>query len=66
MKSNKIILSLRRRMQRTSDGKLYSEICDGVEDDTMIKLQAIFPSLFEKITKDKGFYDIQVSIKRLA
>ena len=66
MKNNKVTLSLRRRMQRALDGKIYSETGAGVEDDTMVKLNAIFPCLFSNIEKEKGLYDIQIMIKRIA
>ena len=59
-------MSLRRRMQRAMNGKLYSEGCDGREDDTMVLLASIFPSLFNNVEKELSLYDIQISIKRLA
>lgn len=66
MKNNKVTLSLRRRMQRAMNGKLYSETRAGVEDNTMVKLHGMFPSLFDNVAKEMGLYDIQISIKRVA
>ena len=65
MKSNKVTLSLRRKMQRALNGKLYIERYDGVEDDEIHKLYELFPSLFSRITKEKSVYDIQITLRRL-
>ena len=53
MKSNKVTLSLRRRMQRALNGKLYIERPDGVEDSNMQVLHELFPTLFGQVKETK-------------
>lgn len=65
MKKNKVTLLLRRNIQRAMNGKLYIERFDGVEDEDLPKLHEIFPMLFSGISRNKGVYDITLTIKRI-